>query len=397
MPLGDSITAGLGHPGGYRLPLWSHLQSAQIGVDLVGGLTSESPEFFIDPEHEGHVGWTTADLLQFDGSETDGPSTIESLVTAADPDWVLLHIGTNDMLLYDGWHLAPQRLSQLIDRILGTAPAARVHVATIICTADPSTNLGVDWYNARVRQLCHEKWLAGAELRLVDIARVVGVEDLSDGVHPNKSGYDKIAAAWFGALESPSPGVVAPTSPPPPVVGCTATADSVLGASMPELAVNGAGLAVDLHADESDGVSRGWRSEPFEQSIGPGGVGTPLSAGPTFTVHLPHPGDVKVVEIWNGRNLSEDGQTWVNLESARRVRIRTQDSDGTWVDRGEYQLVRGMGRSQSAPERMSTDWVGVTAVRFEVLDTYGDLSTESGVVSLPVAFSEVRLLGHPSS
>jgi lysophospholipase L1-like esterase len=87
MPLGDSITFGMGSTtgSGYRAELWRRLvEQSGYGVDLVGSArTGTLP----DIDHEGHSGWTIAQLSD----------SVDGWLAAATPDVVLLHIGTNDV------------------------------------------------------------------------------------------------------------------------------------------------------------------------------------------------------------------------------------------------------------------------------------------------------------
>src|SRR5580765_2497013 len=53
LPLGDSITYGLGATGGYRLPLNQLLTNAGYSVDFVGTQTGNGAVGLPDSEHEG--------------------------------------------------------------------------------------------------------------------------------------------------------------------------------------------------------------------------------------------------------------------------------------------------------------------------------------------------------
>ena len=71
----------------------------------------------------------------------------------------------------------------------------------------------------RLRMLCWEalvNWRKGVgagveamvaakatpQVRFVDLNAVMTTADLVDGVHPNRAGYDKMAAVWFEALSA---------------------------------------------------------------------------------------------------------------------------------------------------------------------------------------------------
>ncbi|MGH3240477.1 MAG: GDSL-type esterase/lipase family protein, partial [Spirillospora sp.] len=214
MPLGDSITEGydastLGADGGYRTDLWQFFKADGRAVDLVGS-ASRGPARLGDRDHEGHGGWRV-DHIAGGASTACGDmssgANVTGWVTAARPDAVLLHIGTNDIFQNcaigtDSATLAG-RLSKLIDYITKAAPAADVHVATITPMADKAKNAQVNAYNARIPGIVKGK--AGGRVHLVDVNAAVPVGDVSDGVHPTNGGYSKMAARWYGALTGALP------------------------------------------------------------------------------------------------------------------------------------------------------------------------------------------------
>jgi lysophospholipase L1-like esterase len=208
MPLGDSITQG-GSIGGYRLDLGAKLRADGRSIDFVGSL-ADGPASMPDRNHEGHPGWTIA---QIDGSVTGWLNTYH-------PHTILLHIGTNDMYGSDPAG-APRRLSALVDRITNLAPDTELFVATIIPIrfADPA----VRTFNAAIAPDMRAKAAAGKRVHLVDMYPSVAIADLPDGIHPNAAGYSKMATTWYNALKA-VPGSIG-GDPQPPTGGgpCTAT------------------------------------------------------------------------------------------------------------------------------------------------------------------------------
>jgi lysophospholipase L1-like esterase len=207
MPLGDSITQG-GSIGGYRLDLGTRLRAAGRSVDFVGSL-SDGPSSMPDRNHEGHPGWTIAQI----------DANVVNWLRTYNPRTILLHIGTNDMYGSDPAG-APRRLSALVDKITSQAPAAEVFVSTIIPIrfADGT----VRNFNAAIVPLLRAKAAAGKRVHVVDMYPAVPISDLPDGIHPNAAGYSKMAAVWFNALSS-VPGSIGDPSPPQPGGPCTAT------------------------------------------------------------------------------------------------------------------------------------------------------------------------------
>jgi lysophospholipase L1-like esterase len=191
MPLGDSITDGITVPGAYRIGLWQRFAHEGYAVDFVGSL-SNGPATLGDHDHEGHSGWR---IDQIDAN-------IAGWLRTYTPHTVLLHIGTNDVLQNHDVAGAPARLSGLIDHIVAAVPAAEVFVATIIPIANSGQEADARGFNAAVPGIVQSKAGAGEHVHLVDMHAALTTADLADGVHPNATGYDKMAAAWYSALKS---------------------------------------------------------------------------------------------------------------------------------------------------------------------------------------------------
>jgi lysophospholipase L1-like esterase len=191
MPLGDSITHGEEIPGGYRIGLCQRFVSNKIQVQFVGS-QSNGPADACGTSHEGHPGWRI-DMID---------ANIVGWLRATNPQTVLLHIGTNDVLQNFNLGTAPARLSALIDHITATVPNAQVFVATIIPIANATAEARARTFNAAVPGIVQSKVNAGKHVHLVNMANALTTADLIDGIHPNAGGYDKMAATWFTALRS---------------------------------------------------------------------------------------------------------------------------------------------------------------------------------------------------
>jgi lysophospholipase L1-like esterase len=191
IPLGDSITEGTQVPGGYRIGLWQRLASGGFRTDFVGSQFN-GPANLGDHDHEGHPGWR---IDQIDANITGWLHTTS-------PHAVLLHIGTNDVLQNFNLSGAPGRLSTLVDHITASVPNAEVFVATIIPLANSGQEANARTYNATIPGMVQSKVNAGKHVHLVDMHSALTAADLTDGIHPTATGYDKMAAAWFNALRS---------------------------------------------------------------------------------------------------------------------------------------------------------------------------------------------------
>ncbi|MEV4582022.1 lectin [Nonomuraea jabiensis] len=204
MPLGDSITEGTQVPGGYRIGLWQRLAAGRYTVDFVGSQFN-GPGNLGDHDHEGHPGWR---IDQIDANITGWLRTYT-------PRTVLLHIGTNDVLQNYNVAGAPQRLSTLIDHITTAAPDADVFVATIIPLSNSGQESAARTFNAAIPGIVQSKVNSGKRVHLVDMHSKLTTSDLIDGIHPTAGGYDKMAAAWYGALQSVSGSIGQPGSGTP--------------------------------------------------------------------------------------------------------------------------------------------------------------------------------------
>lgn len=188
MPLGDSITDGYNVPGGYRINLWHSLAAAGRTVDLVGS-QANGPADLGDHDHEGHSGWR---IDQVDAN-------VANWVGGTSPRSVLIHLGTNDVNQNYDLPNAPARLSALVDHVLAAAPGADVFVASIVPMSDPGKEAAAGAFNATIPGMVAGK---GGRVHFVDMHAALTTADLADGVHPDRGGYDKMAARWAAALAS---------------------------------------------------------------------------------------------------------------------------------------------------------------------------------------------------
>ncbi|MFD3869978.1 FG-GAP-like repeat-containing protein [Streptomyces sp. NPDC058623] len=191
MPLGDSITAGVGSDGeaGYRAPLWNLIsEQNRYTPDFVG---SGSFGGGGDPDNEGHSGYTI-------GNIRDG---LDRWQAAAAPDVVLLHLGINDLNARNADpHAAAAELASLIDRVETNKPGTAVIVQGLL----PDTRGQYDRvnaFNADLRTAVSTRAAGGVRVRYVEPPRLDGPTELPDGLHPNAAGYRKMADAYHEGLE----------------------------------------------------------------------------------------------------------------------------------------------------------------------------------------------------
>jgi lysophospholipase L1-like esterase len=193
LPLGDSITDGVGVSGGgsYRIELFHLALQAQQEITYVGSLSNGPQMVDMQPfprDHEGHSGWT---ISQIDG-------ITPSYALDDDPHIILLHIGTNDMR--GDVSMSATRLGTLIDQIVAELPNSLLVVAKII--PYPSQSTQVTTYNNAVPGVVEMRASAGKHVVLVDQFTGFPNNELPDGVHPNAQGYARMARVWYAAISS---------------------------------------------------------------------------------------------------------------------------------------------------------------------------------------------------
>ncbi|WP_307834482.1 cellulose binding domain-containing protein [Paractinoplanes lichenicola] len=225
MPLGDSITAG---PGCWRAKLWNRLQTAgYTNVDFVGTQSDGggcNPGYAYDSDHEGHGGFSATGIA--------ANNQLPPWLAAARPDVVLMHLGTNDM--WGGYIPLADKLTaftKLVGQMRAANPAVKVVVAQII----PISAAACSTCPADVRALndAIPGWAAGlstsqSPITVADLwTGYDAVADNTDGIHPNDTGFRKMADAWFPAVARVLGGTPPPTTTPPtttpPTGTCAAT------------------------------------------------------------------------------------------------------------------------------------------------------------------------------
>jgi lysophospholipase L1-like esterase len=194
MPLGDSITYGEGIPsyGGYRNLLGALLESDGYVIDFVGSQKS-AEDVLPDADNEGHSGWTISDIKR--GIDSEG------WLETYQPDIILLHIGSNDLIgSSDSPHgnsaYAPDDLSALLDDILARLPETQLIVAQIIRTRWGS-DLNHLLYNDAIPDIAASK---EQRVSVVDMRTILSKSDFTTLYHPSPKGYDKMAHAWEKAI-----------------------------------------------------------------------------------------------------------------------------------------------------------------------------------------------------
>ena len=190
MPLGDSITWGVGSPSGnsYRGFLWNQLTAEGHALDFVGSGRNGTMS---DPDNEGHSGWRIDQIA----------GIADSVLARYRPNVVTLEIGTNDLNGNYQIPTAPDRLRALIDQIVRDAPDATVLVGTVIVSTSGTEEANRPAFNAKLPGIVQAEQAAGKHVRLVDMSALTSA-DLSDSLHPNDNGFRKMADAFNAGVQA---------------------------------------------------------------------------------------------------------------------------------------------------------------------------------------------------
>jgi lysophospholipase L1-like esterase len=195
MPLGDSITAA---PGCWRAYLWNRLQNAgHTNIDFVGSTSdggSCNPGFPYDFDHEGHSGFSITGIAD--------QNQLPPWLTAARPDVIVMHLGTNDMW---GGHIPLQNkitaLTKLVGQMRTNNPSMKIVVARIIPMSPsgcPTCAPDVVAFNNALPAWAAGLTTAQSPIVLADVWTGFDLAvDTFDGVHPVTSGFVKMANSFF--------------------------------------------------------------------------------------------------------------------------------------------------------------------------------------------------------
>jgi hypothetical protein len=198
-PLGDSIT-GLGCA--YRQILMDRVIAAGQSVTAVGTMMDGCGSGNRFDSYSGK------DIQYVDG-------LIGGLMSQVKPDMILLDIGTNNMF-GGGVANATAAMNKLLDDIYAAAPNVWIILTQIGPITRDANDADVRAFDASLVTIVDARAKQGRHIAQVDVYHALTGADLADGIHPNSSGYVKIANVFYPAViaalggNSPSPDAGAP-------------------------------------------------------------------------------------------------------------------------------------------------------------------------------------------
>ena len=229
MPVGDSITDGVGDTGGYRKYLDYTLKQKGISFDMVGPNGQQSASFTYngqnvsyDGNHAGYSGYQIKEIPDWGRQQGNTGSLYNALkdnnvIKKYSPDIILLIIGTNDMTANRSMSACASDLHDLVDYMLADMPSGgAVFMGSIPeFTMYGGTPEKVASYNSTVKQVADEYEKAGKNVKFYDVHGCLnGMSDVgNDNLHPNSGGYEKIGKFWAEQIENYLSGT-GPSDPP---------------------------------------------------------------------------------------------------------------------------------------------------------------------------------------
>ena len=155
----------------------------------------------MDPQHEGHWGWETNEIL----AGRPGAGKLATWLQSYTPDVVLLHLGTNDALNGHSTGSTVAELEQVILTLQADNPAVVVLLAKLIPSTDVNASR-IPLLNAEIEGIARRRQTKLSRMVVVD--QWTGFDpltDLYDPWHPDASGEAKMAQNWFEALMAAPP------------------------------------------------------------------------------------------------------------------------------------------------------------------------------------------------
>jgi len=214
--LGNSITNGVGKYNSYRRDLWKILNGGNYNFDFIGswdkntwGTDVPDPDF--DMDHEGHSGWTTADILHAPVWDS-ARGNIYIWLKSYTPDIVLVELGTNDVFHCRKLPRIFSDLDTIVKVLRNKNPRVVVLIAQIpplgkrwaskkLCGNDMTYSQLLLAYNSAIPEFTHRVNLKESPVIAVDQYSGINPEvDMFDDIHPNRKGEMIMGERWFKAI-----------------------------------------------------------------------------------------------------------------------------------------------------------------------------------------------------
>lgn len=209
MPLGDSITGTTCYP---KLLSQELIGKGRTSFTFVGTvLDNQACGDAPNVQTEGHGGYLVT-YLTTDSPPQSGKGTLTELKSwaAEKPDVVVMEYGTNDVWSNIATSQILDAYGFVVDQFRARNPAVIFFVAQIMpmhpagCTG---CETGVEALNAQIPAWASGKSTSSSPIFVVDVwscvpqaSYIPGSSYTSDGVHPNVTGAQAMADAWYAGM-----------------------------------------------------------------------------------------------------------------------------------------------------------------------------------------------------
>lgn len=204
MPFGASRVKGKSPTfESFRYDLWKLMVDSNWSIDYIGTVADKTkyPEYLgrtFDPDHEGHGGWSSGELLE----QVDN-----WLSVAGPPDIVLFSSpGGNDALRKLPYNEALENVNATIDAIQAANPKVVILIEQLAPAREQAMTQELSSYLYRMQEdvlhICKEQSEATSKVIPVDMYTGFKESFYADDVHYNEMGAKFIAERYFEALSS---------------------------------------------------------------------------------------------------------------------------------------------------------------------------------------------------
>src|SRR5215469_14441918 len=208
MVVGDSISQGSSGDYTWRYRLYEHLVSDGLSPQMVGpynwlfnNVSSVQGDCsYADPVFENAHDSTWGQML------ANEVATIQGEVAAAQPDYMLVLLGIND-LAFGTSNVAglEANLQSFIANARAANPGIKIVIGDLLPKANEPASLTseANQYNSDLPGIAAAESTSASPVVIADDAAAIDTaNDLWDGTHPNAEGEIKIAAGFADALAS---------------------------------------------------------------------------------------------------------------------------------------------------------------------------------------------------
>jgi acyl-CoA thioesterase I len=213
--LGNSITNGTSIYNSYRRDLWQMLHDGRYNFDFIGSwskhhMGGQFPDPDFDLDHEGHSGWSAADIFRAPAWDS-ARGNIDSWLKEYFPDIVLVELGTNDVFQCRPVRDIIKNFTELVKILRKKNNHVKIFFAEIpplgpqwaqkkLCGNDTTYDQRIKELNRSILIFAKDQMTSISSVFAVDQYGGISAENQYDDIHPNLSGEKIMAERWYDAI-----------------------------------------------------------------------------------------------------------------------------------------------------------------------------------------------------